>query len=320
MPDQQSFPFVVGCGRSGTTLVRALLDAHPAMAVPFESYFPVWFARRRSRYERPDGFAVEAFLDDVLAHESFTRWHLDATKVRAEVTGEAPANFSDAIRACFAAYARAQGKPRYADKTPIFVLEIPLLAELFPEAVFVHVIRDGRDVAQSRRDTAWGTHRFDHEALVWSSQVEQGRRDGRALGAPHYLEVRYEQLIDDIDSVARELCDFVGLDFEPEMLRYHERVGQILASQPYPEEHQNLLRPPARERDWRRDLAPRDVMLFQSLAGETLRRFGYESAAAPVRVGVRARALYGRARYASLTTVRRGRSSLWRALHRDSEP
>lgn len=299
--------------------MRALLDAHPALAVPFESYFPVWFARHRRRYERPGGFAVTTFLDDVLAHESFKRWNLDAGYVRAAITAEAPATFADAIRACFAEYAYAQGKPRYADKTPIFIVQIPLLASLFPEAVFVHVVRDGRDVALSRQEVAWGTHRFEQEALLWSSQVEQGRRDGQALGAGRYLEVRYEDLLDNLERVARELCEFVALDFDPTMLRYHERVDEILASQPYPEEHQNLLRPPTKGlRDWREQLAPAQVTLFEELAGATLRHFGYECVANRAPASVRVQALYARAHYASLTTYRQGRSALWLVTHRDS--
>ena len=311
------FPFIVGCGRSGTTLVRALLDAHPELAVPFESYFPVWFGRHRERYERPEGFAVARFLDDVLAHESFTRWGLDHARVRAAITEAAPTNFPDAIRSCFAEYARAQGKPRYADKTPIFILQIPVLAEMFPESRFVHVVRDGRDVALSRREAAWGTRRFEHEALLWSAQVEKGRRDGQALGGDRYLEVHYEDLVDDPETVAREMCEFVALDFDPIMLRYHERVSLIMASQPYPEEHQNLLRPPTKGlRDWREQLSPAQVMLFEQLAGDALRHFDYESVAGAVPAPIRARALLARAHYASLVRYRQGRTALWRAIHR----
>jgi hypothetical protein len=317
-PERRPFAFVVGCGRSGTTLVRALLDAHRDLAVPFESYFPVWFARHRERYERPEGFALDHFLDDVLAHESFVRWRLDADQARADIRAAAPGTFPDAIRACFAAYAHAQGKPRYADKTPIFIKQIPLLAEMFPEAVFVHVVRDGRDVALSRRSTAWGSTRLDFEALVWRSQVEQGRRDGRALGADRYLELRYEELLDDTERVARELCAFVAVDFDPAMLRYHERVDLILDSQPHPEEHQNLLRPPTKGlHEWRNELSPREVMFFEALAGPTLRRFGYDDGPQTAPPRVRVRAWLSRARYVSIVNYRTTRSALWRAVHRD---
>jgi hypothetical protein len=321
VPERPPFPFVVGCGRSGTTLVQALLNAHPDFAVPFESYFPVWFARHLDRYERPEGFALATFLDDVLAHESFRRWNLDPQWARATIEADAPANYPDAIRACFAAYARAQGKPRYADKTPIFISQIPLLSELFPEAVFVHLVRDGRDVALSRRKAAWGTHRLDLELLVWSAQIERGSRAGRALSPKRYREIRYEALVDDVERVARELCEFVRADFDPVMLRYPERAEQILVSQPFPEDHQNLLRPPTKGlSDWRRELSAPQVALCDALAGKTLRRFGYETSTAPVPAALHARAAFAKMRYMSLTQYRRGRSALWRALHRSEGP
>lgn len=319
MPERPPFPFIVGCGRSGTTLVQSLLDAHPQFAVPFESYFPVWFARHRARYERPGGFALSTFVDDVLAHDSFRRWNLDPDWTRATITAAAPTTYADAVRACFAAYAQAQGKPRYADKTPIFISSIDLLANLFPEAVFVHMVRDGRDVALSRRSARWGTHRLELELLVWRNQIERGRRAGRALGARRYHEIHYEALVDDVEGTAREVCDFVGTEFDPVMLEYRERVGRILESQPFPEDHQNLWRPPTKGlRDWREELTPTQVVLADALAGTTLRDFGYETSDRPPPASARASAAVARSRYWLLTQYRRGRAALWRATHRSA--
>src|SRR4051794_27962840 len=126
------FPFVVGCSRSGTTLLRALLDAHPLLAVPPESHFAV--APRLRRLGRDPWFRL---------------WGIEPPDLRG-------LDVADAVRAVFAAYAAAQGKPRYADKTPHYVSHLPLLAERFPEARFVHVVRDGRDVALSLLEVPWG--------------------------------------------------------------------------------------------------------------------------------------------------------------------
>jgi hypothetical protein len=317
MPERPPFAFVVGCGRSGTTLVRAMLDAHPQIAVPYESYFPVWFARQRTRYETPAGFALDRFIDDFLAHESFLHWGLDAATTREFLRAAEPGNYPDAIRACFAAYASAHGKPRYVDKTPIFVNHIPALASLFPEAVFVHLVRDGRDVALSRTQVAWGTRQFAQEGLRWRDEVERGRRDGRALGAARYHEVHYEALLEDPERAARELCEFIGVEFDPAMLRYYERVDQVLGSQPYPDEHQNLLRPPTKGlRSWRAELDADRVALFEQLAGPTLRRFGYPTESRSASGRVRLDALNARARYHANAQYRRARTALWRVIHR----
>lgn len=317
MPERPSFPFIVGCGRSGTTLVRALLNAHPDFAVPFESYFPVWFARRRGRYERSGRFDTARFLADLFAHQSFRRWALDDQALRNELEAARPRDFSDAIRATFAAYAHAHGKPRYADKTPAFVTHIPTLAALFPEAVFVHVIRDGRDVVLSRAQAAWGTHRLDHEALLWRTQVEQGRRDGRALGARRYFELRYEDLVDDAAVVAQRLCSFVGADFDPSMLQYYEHADRVLGDQPFPEEHANLRRPPSKLRDFRKELSARDLALVERLERPALDALGYERAARPLGPIVALRALWARAAYAVRGRYKASRRVIWEATHRE---
>jgi hypothetical protein len=316
MPERPPFPFVVGCGRSGTTLVRAILAAHPDMAVPDESYFPVWLAPARARYEQPEGFQCDAFLADVLAHRWFREWQLPDDDVRRAVVAAAPRDYASAIRALYALYAATHGKTRYADKTPVFVEHLPLLAGLFPEAVFVHMVRDGRNVALSRTQAAWGTDRLDQEALRWRSQVERGHADGMTLGPGRYREVRYEDLVADTERVVRDLCDFVALDFDPAMLRFHERSNTIVDHMPIPGEHANLLRPPTQGlRDWRTELSRADVALFEQLAAPTLRAFGYPVSTGPASTTVRARAAGARLRYALVTRYKRARRTIWRAVH-----
>jgi hypothetical protein len=276
----------------------------------------VWLARDRSRYELPSGFSLDAFLGDVLTHPWFVAWGLDPVVVRATLAADAPAGYADAIRALYRLYASTHGKTRYADKTPVFVLHLPLLAELFPEAVFVHVVRDGRNVAISRTQAAWGTDRLDQEALLWSEQAAKGRADGARLGPRRYCELRYEDLLDDPEAAARRLCAFTGLDFDPSMLRYHERSSTIVEHMPIPGEHRNLLRPPTKGlRDWRTELTPRQVALFEELAGDTLRAFGYPCVTADVPAAVRVHALGARVRHHAVARYRRARRALWHAVH-----
>jgi hypothetical protein len=146
---QDSFPFFVGVARSGTTLLRAMVDAHPEVTIPPESWFITELASRRRRYETPDDFDVERFGTDLLAHHWFARWGVDADDLYAALRERAPGDYASAIRTVFAHWAARQGKSRYGDKTPGYTTELVLLAAMFPEARVVHLIRDGRDVALS---------------------------------------------------------------------------------------------------------------------------------------------------------------------------
>ena len=239
------FPFVVGCSRSGTTLLRALLDAHPLLAVPPESHFAVL---PRLRLRRDPWFRL---------------WEIDPPDLRG-------LGVADAVRAVFAAYAAAHGKPRYADKTPHYVSHLPLLADRFPEARFVHVVRDGRDVALSLLEVPWGPDDLEGAALHWRRRVLEGRAAG--LGPARYRELRYEALVADPERELRGLAAWLELSYDPAMLDPARRP----VAMPYPEHHHRLaLAPTPGLRDWRREMSAADAARFQAVAGDALAELGY---------------------------------------------
>lgn len=279
MPLTPPFPFIVGSARSGTTLLRALLDSHPALAIPPESYFVVTLARRAERYLTAGGFDGELFCSDVAAHPRFKRWGLAEEAMRAVVAERAPADFAEAMRAVYSAYARAHDKPRYADKTPKYVKDIGRLEQLFPEARFVHILRDGRDVVLSFKDLAWGPTSAIEGALRWRAWVEQGREAGRALGEARYLEVGYENLADDPEPVLRKICEFLELDFDPAMFGYTARAEELIAPNYHPEGHARIrMAPTTGLRSWRESMTREDLVKFELIAGDVLSDLGYERA------------------------------------------
>ncbi|HWH36065.1 MAG TPA: sulfotransferase [Acidimicrobiales bacterium] len=276
-PALPPFPFLIGCGRSGTTLARALLDAHPALAVPGESYFPIWLGRQIRRYQRQGTFDARILAGDLVGDPWFRRWQLPDDEVRAVLSEPGITTFADALRRVYALYARHHGKARYGDKTPTFVLHVEALARLFPEAVFVHIVRDGRDVALSLLEADWGPDRLDRAALHWRHHVERGRQAAGRIEPGRYREVRYEDLLDDPEGTARSLCDYLALPFDAAMLDYAERAPALLRLLPDADEHQNLRLPPTKGlRDWRREMEPADVATFEALAGDALAALGYE--------------------------------------------
>ena len=133
---------VLGVRRSGTTLLRVMLDRHPELAVPDESYFIPQLADR----QRPH-VDVDAFIDDLSRLPTIREWDLSIEDVRARLSPEMP--LGAAIGAVYESYAAAHGKSRWGDKTPMYMQRLPLLEELFPDARYVHLIRDGRDTAVS---------------------------------------------------------------------------------------------------------------------------------------------------------------------------
>jgi len=218
--------------------------------------------------------------------------------MRAAFTSIQPFDLAEAIRSFYRAYAEKQGKPRWGDKSPGYALHIRQIGRLLPEAHFVHLIRDGRDVRLSQ--LARGTNppsAFKH-ARRWKRRVNTARRQGRAVG--RYMELRYEDLILDTEAQLRRICAFVELEFDAGMLSYHETAperlreidrdlptGQELAtprSRPLFEAHERLAfhrltrEPPRRDRTekWRREMPAADIAEFERAAGDLLAEFGYE--------------------------------------------
>jgi hypothetical protein len=273
------FPFIVGCGRSGTTLLRVMLDSHSELVIPPETMFIAGMAKQRAAYGKDGAFNSGRFEADLIGGGWLWRWRTsDKEEVRVSLAERPPSSLADATRQVFLSQAKKQGKSRYGAKTPDYVLHMPLISEVLPEARFIHVVRDGRDVALSVIEANWGPDSTPGAATWWERRVREGREAGIALGGNRYQEVRYEDLVADPEGILREICRFIELDYEPEMLSYHRREG-VGDDAGRPEQHRNLRRPPTRGlRDWRREMAAGDVEVFEALAGHLLTELGYERA------------------------------------------
>lgn len=305
-----AFPLFVGADRSGTTMVQAVFNAHPALVVTHESHFVVALLRRRRRYEHGGHFRMEPFLHDLLTFSFAARWGLEHADVRAAVGMAYPQDTAAAIRAVFQLTADRAGKPRYADKTPGYVEHIELIASAMPEARFVHVIRDGRDVALSVLEMEWGPRSLSEAAAFWRRRVSRGREAGIRLGPSRYAELRYEDFVTDPEASTRGICDFLALPFDAGMLDYERSAGAVLSQTIVPHRHQAVLRGPTPGlRDWRSTMDGRALTRFEAIAGPTLSQCAYERALSRIPPGARLRAQADRARARLLKRHREG--SVW---------
>ncbi|HEX4746472.1 MAG TPA: sulfotransferase [Gaiellaceae bacterium] len=305
---------LLGVSRSGTTLLRVILDRSPGIAIPDESFFVPLLARRHGRTVDRD-----RFLDDVARLPTVCEWGLGVADVRARVSDDMPTGA--AIAAIYEAYAERAGKPRWGDKTPMYMRHLPLLEALFPDAQYVHLIRDGRDAALSFLDMPEGTftRTWAHPttpaqfACLWRREVRAARALGGRVGAMRYHEARYEALVSEPEATVQAICTFAEIPFEPAMLDYSGSVD--VSTKPH---QQRLLTPPTRGvRSWRDDMSPEDAAAFGAVAGDLLAELGYESSARSGGAGPTfARAWYAarlNAWDASASLVQR--SPLWRRRH-----
>ncbi len=287
-------PFVLGVGRSGTTMLRLMLDAHSRLAIPPETGFSEEIERRMSA-----GVSLaEAALGAISDCDNAQSFGLSADDLARAFAHLPPGDrygtgVGLALRAFYRLYAQTQGKPRAGDKTPIHTGHITRLARYLPEARFIHLIRDGRDVAASIRDLWFAPSReLGALALWWRETIEAARRQASDLPAGTYLEVRYEELVAHPAAELQRICAFADLPFEPEMLDFHARAparlaemqtvrGQdgrvVITDEERRHQHRLTTEPPRTERigRFRSVLTRREIAKFEAEGGTFLRDLGY---------------------------------------------
>lgn len=285
-------PFVVGAPRSGTTMLRLMLDAHPDLAIPPETYFitkaqKAWRAAKR----KPGEDRVEAFIASVTGHKRWPDFHLDADAFAERVRERDPKRLGEGVRCFYEMYAEKVDKPRWGDKTPFYVRKMELIQRVLPEARFVHIIRDGRAVALSIKDLWFGPDTIEGCAEFWVARLDEARR--KAQGLPHYLEVIYEDLVREPEPNLRKIAEFIEVPFDERMVRFYENVDERIALETPPEEvaqdgrvvsteermkiMENLSRPPDPTRidRWKTEMPAADLVKFEAIAGARLRELNY---------------------------------------------
>jgi hypothetical protein len=291
---REPVPFVVGMNRSGTTLLRMMLDAHPDLTIPPETHFvPDLIKAARE----PDATA-----DDALAAMKSAREWGDFGFSDDEMLGRLGAldaiEPGPAVRTFYEAYMEQQGKARWGEKTPTYVQKMKLIQRALPEARFVHVIRDGRDVALSVLDRTVRDLTAADIAGRWQKKIIKAREDAPKLH--HYVEIRYEDLILDTEPVLRRVAEFCGLPWDDAMLEYHERSGERLKemARALPGDgrakelsverrmatHAMTTKPPSADRvaRWRTQMPAEQRAEFEAVAGDLLAELGYPVGAGAV--------------------------------------
>ena len=262
--------FVVGVGRSGTSLVQSMLAAHSHLAFPPETQFVRRYVGRRRLarcHARGGVAAVRAMLE---ADSRVRRLQLDLEEVLARYRRGAPFSEADLYETLLTCYARTRRKPRVGDKDPRCVEYLPLLARHWPSAHVVHVIRDPRDVLASKKRAAWSRRRSPvTHVFVNRVHLRAGRRAGPLLFGPRYHEVVYEALLADPETVLRRLAKRIEVPYEEAMLRFGDAARSLVSDEELAWKRETLGPLLATNSGkWRRELADGEAALAERVCRE----------------------------------------------------
>jgi hypothetical protein len=312
--------FVGGCPRSGTTLLRTMLNSHPELGIPHETRILIDGYRRRAEWGN---------LGDPEHRRRIARWVVERKVSRARNLTEDPDELVDRMVAAaptigsvlgagFRLYADRQGKARWGEKRPSVVLNLDAVLAMYPDAKYVDVVRDPRAVVASIRTAGrrhgWGAHGLPGGADTWERSVRAADRWRRRLGPGQFFDGRYEDLVADPAAVLGPLLDFLELDPAglDAMLHHHEtadirsRTLHALVSEPVTTQ---------RVRAWEEALRPREVAFVESVLGDWMGRHGYEPVASGARVpGDLVRRYRRRRREMRLESARRHARERWLRL------
>lgn len=255
-------------------MIRLILSGHSRIEIPPETWYLQELVRYFSLSEPLSPPEVSRAIDIMTGHFRWPDMEIDAGDLRAKATALSAPRLVDIVNVVYFHHLKRSGKARFGDKTPPYINILPELSALYPEAKFINLIRDGRDVAISCIDLHWPDRCYQRD-FVWTASLRKRETYRRSPINDRILDLRYEDLVADLEGSIRRVCAFLGEEFEPKMLEFQSHIVAI----------------PARERDihrkigqpvrtdmvagWRNKLSGFECFIMESCMRTGLRRWGY---------------------------------------------
>jgi len=291
------FLFVLGCQRSGTTLLQHILDSHPDIAVMQEAgWFGTWYEQGMGVTSQ--GFATADLIPRLMRTSKNVDLGVTAEDLLKILEGKENLFYTDFISALFDRFGASRGKSLAGTKNPDYLRHLPTLNQLWPDAKFIQIIRDGRDVCLCASDRwkdksgfqgfpfllyespdrvfdGWKEDPVITTALWWEKNVRLGMEFGSTLGPGKYYEMRYEALVTQPYEKCLGLCEFLGVKFDSAMLKHEKNFkpregpgGKIL--------HARVGLPiTSGLRDWRTEMTQSELERFEAAGGQLLEELNY---------------------------------------------
>ena len=284
MTSPNPFLFVVGCPRSGTTLLERILNAHPKLAIIHETHWITSFYKKKTGISKKGRITPE-FIDLLADHHRFHLLDMTRADLQSILDEKPKISYEKFITRIFDHFGAKRNKTLVGDKTTGASLRnLPLLHQLWPAAKLIHLIRDGRDVMLSMlswpkaaraagRFDLWKENPVATTALWWNWQVGLALNEGRTIGPQNCHELRFENLVGNPAPTLQTLCSYLNLPYTEDLLQFNKEKKSTDASL---SANQAWLAPTPGLRNWRTQLPPEHIELFEALAGDLLTTLNYE--------------------------------------------
>lgn len=282
--------FIIGNPRSGTTLLRLMLTNHRNIVIPPECGFAVWLYDKYKSVSF-SGSILDRFVTDLSNARKIETWNLDYTKLSNYLNAAKLISYSEAVGKVYEFYGHATGKTfsRWGDKNNFYLHHIDTIRDMYPSALFVHIVRDGRDVACSYLNLHRSNIKSKYApqlpstvnsiAMEWFANIREIRSSFDKAGWKNTCEIRYEDLVSQTESELKKLCAFLDEPYDTDMELYF--IRNRLENQEPAEflqwKAKTTERPATTEvGKFRKELKPGEIKEFESIAASMLKIYNYD--------------------------------------------
>jgi len=283
--------FIIGNPRSGTSLLRLLLTCHPDLSVPPESSFMMWLLDKYKNWDNLDfENKTQLFIADLMASKKFEFWELTKTQIEESILEAKPKNYKTLINTIYNLYAKTQNKKlnAWGDKNNVNLNHINQIHKLFPNANFIYIIRDGRDVACSYIKLAKIKHNSNYApklpsdihsiASEWQENNLKVVKSFESIPDSQTFTLKYENLVENTELVLNDICDFLKVNFDNKMLDFH-KVNSTNDLEP--KEFDSWKKKNKQKIDnksiaiYKQELSQNEIQTFENIAYKMLEKFRY---------------------------------------------
>jgi len=271
--------FIIGTERSGSNLLRLILNAHSRISVPHPPHIMNYFGPIADRYgDLHEASALEPLVDDIMKLMNVHIYPWEFAVDREQVIAEThPRTLYGVVAAIYEQHQRHDGKARWGCKSTFMIHHVDAVLERNPDARFIWLIRDPRDVAVSSRKSVFSPFHPALTAELWLDQQAEGLALMEKLGEQRVLRLHYESLTQEAEKSVRKVCDFLDETFEPGMLRFFE-TKDAQKSARLSKSWENTGSPilTNNSRKYLSGLSQNEIRWVECITGELMDRLGYE--------------------------------------------
>lgn len=269
--------FIVGSGRSGSTLLRMILSSNSKISIPPETWVLIPLVASLPLTKPLNEQQLDQALNIIFNHYRWPDFQIDELEFANKLKEMNAVRIADIMNTIYEYYLIREGKEIIGDKTPPYINIVGEINKIYPNAKIIHLVRDGHDVTMSFHDKGWGGRLLYQNAQEWKNSIKMYNKIKKSDLSNQVITIDYESLVMKTEETIKVICDFIGVQYEQGMLEWAEKIKEKIPDREK-EIHKKLFRKPNQSDvyKWRKDLSLLKILIIESFIGKELKSMNYD--------------------------------------------